>query len=106
MLENTGPEKLGIKETSYLHKINVEPPITNNSVDLNVTSHITIANQQLPLSSLLSGDGLVSSGLSRTQAAHELQNIHVENLQLLGSLTDEEIHEEQIRIKELLGKSC
>lgn len=105
MLENTAPERFGVKEISSLQKMNADSIVATDSVDPSVNfpnRQSTI--QQLQVSSLLTGDGLVSSGLSKTHAAHELQKIHAENLHLLADLSQEEICEEQIRIKELLGK--
>ena len=109
MLEKTAPETFGVKESSLLQQMNADTaPI--DSVGSNVSPLQCISQQlqesdYLQASSLLTGDGLVCSGVSRPQAAHEVQKIHSENLHLLSSLTQKEILEEQTRIKELLGKS-
>ena len=107
MFENTPPEKFGIKENSPLQKMNSNSAVPNDLVVPSANSfERPSTNQQLQASSLLTGDGLICSGLSKAQAANELQKIHAENLQLLYSMTQEEILEEQIRVKELLGKYC
>ena len=110
MLENTAPEKFGIKESSMLlQKMNADA-VATDSVDPSVnpsqsTCQQLQTNHHLQASSLLTGDGLVYSGLSRVQATHEVQKIHNENIHFLASLTQKEILEEQLRIKELLGNS-
>lgn len=110
MLEKTAPETFGVKESSLLRQMNTDT-VATDSVNSSVnpsrsTSQQLQASNYLHASSLLTGDGLVCSGVSRLQAAHEVQKIHSENLHFLASLTQKEILEEQIRIKELLGKSC
>ena len=55
---------------------------------------------------LLTGDGLACGGLSKVQAANELCRIHEENLHLLAGLTQEEILEEQTRIKGIIRYVC
>ena len=105
MLKSTVPEKFGVKEICSLQKINADPIVATDSVNPSVNfPNRQSAIQQLQVSSLLTGDGLVTSGLSKTQTACELQKIHAENLHLLAGLSQEEIREEQIRINELLGK--
>ena len=107
MLENTTPEKFGIKENSLVMQKPNANIVATDSVDpsVNPSQSTSQASQYLQASSLLTGDGLVCGGLSGVQAAHEMQKIHSENLHFLASLTQEEILEEQIRIKELLGKN-
>ena len=117
MLEKAGAEKFGITENSLPHEMNTDPTITTDStvttdsMDLSMnsphsTSQPVQANYHSHSSSLLTGEGLVCNGLSRRQAACELEKIHGENLHLLANLTDAEILEEQERLKELLGKNC
>ena len=106
LLEKTPPETFGVKESSLLQQMNADAVATDSSVNPSQsTSQQLQASNYLQASSLLTGDGLVCSGVSRLQAAHEVQKIHSENLHFLASLTQKEILEEQIRIKELLGKS-
>lgn len=53
---------------------------------------------------LVTGDGLLTSGSGSHVARGELKNIHEENNKVLESLTDSEIKEEQEKMKKILGK--
>lgn len=104
MFENAAPERFGIKENSLLQKEKTDFAVATDSFDPSVNSYDKIVCLQA--SSLLTGDGLVCGGLSKAQAANEVKKIHADNLHLLASLSQEEILEEQTRLKELLGKCC
>ena len=97
MLDSSTNESFGIQEAS---------PSLGVSSDLSHSNIKSFGNDENTLShsTLLAGDGLVCGSVSREEALLELQRIHYENLHTLAGLSQEEILEEQLRIKELLGK--
>ncbi|XP_031566687.1 RNA polymerase II-associated protein 1-like [Actinia tenebrosa] len=54
------------------------------------------------LSSLVSGEGLITGAENQNSAAKEVENIHKENLDRLATMSKEEILEEQARLKSSL----
>ena len=104
MFESMSPERFGLKENTPLQNTKADSVVGTSSFDPSFNSYDRQSKgSQLEASSLLTGDGLACGGLSKVQAANELCRIHEENLHLLAGLTQEEILEEQTRIKELLG---
>lgn len=54
-------------------------------------------------SSLISGEGLVRTGLSVTMAEEEIKKIHCENVERLSAVTCEELQAEKERVEQKLG---
>ena len=101
MFESMTPERFGLRENTPMKETKADSIVATDS-SFNSFDRQS-KDLKLEASSLLTGDGLMFDGLSKTQAANELCRIHEENLYLLASLSQEEILEEQTRIKELLG---
>jgi len=93
---STTNKTFGIQEVSLL------PGVSSDLSHSNKKSFRTDENS-FSCSTLLTGDGLVCGSVSKEEAVFELQRIHDENLHILAGLSQEEILEEQLRIKELLG---
>ena len=55
-------------------------------------------------SALISGEGLMSVGVAPEVAQEEVGKIHQENVERLSCLSEQEILEEQDRIRKLLGE--
>lgn len=62
------------------------------------------SSPRLGSSSLISGEGLTSVGVSLEAAKNELTTIHQENVDRLLSLPEEEVLKEQQRVEQLLGE--
>ena len=60
---------------------------------------------QFVSSSIVSGEGLMQSGSKEMLLNKEVEEIHKENIAKLESMSQEEILEEQARIKASLGKA-
>lgn len=67
-------------------------------------SEASHAWEQFLQSGLVTGEGLVSVGVSREGAREEVAKIHHENVERLSALSEGEILEEQERIKQVLGE--
>jgi len=83
---------------SSTNEIKEAPPLQG------VLSDSKSSGNTLSQSTLLTGDGLVCASVSKDEALFELQRIHDENVHYLAGLSQEEILEEQARIKVELGK--
>ena len=59
---------------------------------------------QFPRSSVISGKGLLGCEGDKMLSNRAVEEIHSENLAMLESMTQDEILEEQARIKSSLGK--
>ena len=94
----SGGVSFGVKE----HKTNSLQLKTESSEAVKMDSKTTT---QFPKSFLLSGKGLVQSGGEETLFNREVEQIHSENVAKLESMTEEEIIEEQARIKSSLGET-
>lgn len=54
-------------------------------------------------STLVSGQGLVTGGVTTEMACQEVENIHEENVKKLSAMSQEEIAQERDKIASLLG---
>ena len=94
----SGGISFGVKE----QKTNNLQLKTESSEDVKMDSNLTT---QFPRSFLLSGKGLVQSGGEEMLFNREVEEIHSENVAKLESMLEEEIMEEQARIKSSLGET-
>ena len=97
MLDSSTNETFGIQEVSL-------SPLVSSDLSHSYMKSFGNDENTFSHSTLLTGDGLVCGSISKEEALFELQKIHNENLHTLAGLSQEEIREEQLRIKELLGK--
>lgn len=82
-------------------KINDVQLSAERTSSINMESNAT---RQFPRSSLISGEGLMRSACEKMEANREVEEIHNENIAKLDSMTQDEIMEEQARIKSSLGE--
>ena len=66
---------------------------------------ITLDNARFgsSVSKFVTGEGLVAMGTSKELAQKEMERIHEENVRVMSDMSEEEILQEQEKLKKMLG---
>lgn len=71
---------------------------------MGMSLHVYMYMPRFLQSAVISGEGLMSVGVAPEVAQEEMGKIHQENVERLSCLSEQEILEEQDRIRKLLGE--